>query len=401
MDALNTILQGDALEKLKQLPSESVDCIITSPPYWALRDYGVEGQLGLEPTFEEYITKLCDIFEEAKRVLKKTGTCWINISDTYSGNKNGKTDKKVSADVKEAQNSLRKRAIIQEKSLCLIPFRFALEMVKRGWILRNTIIWHKPNCMPASIKDRFTVDFEYLFFFTKNKRYYFEPQKEPANYDGRKDLQMKGSPKYTVPAGWDKEKGSHNKLTGRYTKQNPQTLASAGHQRWIPDEQGNFMRNKRAVWTIPTQPFAEAHFATYPEKLCETPIKAGCPEFICKKCGKAREPIFKSDYTKKEVKWHNEKYGDKDESTKRLGRMQPTSQVYNTSKIVGLTDCKCNAGFDSGVVLDPFFGAGTTGLVALKNNRRFLGIEINLEYIKIAQERLKPFLEQKKIINYP
>jgi len=174
------LIQGDCLEVLKTLPSESVDCVMTSPPYWALRDYGVEGQLGLEPTFQEYINKLCDIFDEVKRVLKKEGTCWVNISDTYSGNKEGKTDNKVSNYLKDTTKNLhKKRGNYPDKCLCCIPDRFKIEMVNRGWICRNEIIWHKPNCMPSSVKDRFTVDFEKIFFFTKSKKYYFETQYEP------------------------------------------------------------------------------------------------------------------------------------------------------------------------------------------------------------------------------
>src|SRR3990167_6845676 len=236
----NTILQGDSLEQLKTLPDESINCVMTSPPYWALRDYGtatweggninckhqsakeksrydysmvnspnqsqgkgtdapkwkdvcpqcgakkVDLQLGLEPTPQEYINKLCNIFDEVKRVLRKDGTCWVNLGDTYGGS-NGvgwkETIENTNRKIGGGENkSLKKELGIQSgqaKSLCLIPFRFSIEMVNRGWILRNVIIWHKPNCMPSSVKDRFTVDFEYLFFFVKNKKYYFETQYEP------------------------------------------------------------------------------------------------------------------------------------------------------------------------------------------------------------------------------
>ncbi len=154
---MNRIISGDSLEALKKLPNESADCIVTSPPYYGLRDYGVTGQLGLEPTFEEYIAKLMEIFDEAKRVIKKTGTCWVNLGDSYCATATGS---------KRGSNA---SAGLQEKSLLGIPFRFALAMIEHGWILRNTIIWHKPNAMPSSVKDRFSVDFEYVFFFTKNK----------------------------------------------------------------------------------------------------------------------------------------------------------------------------------------------------------------------------------------
>lgn len=179
----NTILQGDALKVLKRLPAESINCIMTSPPYWALRDYGVEDQLGLEPTFDEYIKKLCDVFEEAKRVLRKDGTCWVNLGDTYASGGGNATEQSFCRERGKTQshpNTPPKSKLRGSRAKCLlsIPARFQIEMINRGWILRNVIIWHKPNCMPSSVKDRFTVDFEYLFFFSKSKKYWFEQQKE-------------------------------------------------------------------------------------------------------------------------------------------------------------------------------------------------------------------------------
>jgi DNA modification methylase len=305
---INRIVQGDALTELKKLPNESINCCMTSPPYWALRDYGVEGQLGLEPTFQEYINKLCDIFDEVKRVLRKDGTCWVNMGDTYSATRwtNNEDSGQPMNNFKDGHRGINPEKItgLEDKNLTLVPFHFAIEMQNRGWILRNVIIWHKPNCMPCSVKDRFTVDFEYLFFFVKSKTYWFETQ-----YENVKKETLERN-KY----GEDGE-GKGIYAVGR--------LREAGS---FMSEQG---RNKRTTWTITTKPFKEAHFATYPEALCETPIKAGCPI--------------------------------------------------------------------RGIVLDPFFGAGTTGLVALKQNKQFIGIELNPEYIKIAEARLKPYLEQKKL----
>lgn len=176
----NTVQCGDSLELLRQLPDESIDCCITSPPYWALRDYGVDGQLGTEESVEEYLEKLCSIFDNVSRVLKTKGTCWVNLGDTYSGTKHGKTDEKMARYLKEASQGIhKKRGEWPEKCLLQIPSRFAIEMCHRGWILRSEIIWHKPNVMPSSVKDRFTVDFEKLFFFTKSEQYWFETQYEP------------------------------------------------------------------------------------------------------------------------------------------------------------------------------------------------------------------------------
>lgn len=315
---INKIYNGDALETLKGFPKESINMCITSPPYWGLRDYGVDGQLGLESTFEEYITKLCDIFDEVKRVLTNDGTCWVNIGDSYNGS--GKAGKKGS-DYQKRHREFGKSSkepqrfgvptndkSISKKSLCGIPFRFALEMMNRGWILRNTIIWHKPNCMPSSAKDRFTVDFEYLFFFSKNKKYYFEQQFEPYQSD----------PQYRKDSTSIRAYQNNALKTGQKYKDN--------ELRTCYGENG---RNKRCVWTITTKPYKGAHFAVFPPDLIETPIKAGCPE--------------------------------------------------------------------DGVVLDPFIGSGTTGMVAKKQGKNYVGIELNPDYIKLIEKRLEIDDGQKKI----
>jgi DNA modification methylase len=226
---------------------------------------------------------------------------------------------------------------VLEKSLCLIPFRFALEMIRRGWICRNIIVWHKPNGLPSSARDRFTVDFEYLFFFTKSRRYWFEPQREPLNESTRKRV-----------AAFRRNNESfdpwRHKHQTRNSRHNPfQILERISKNGLHP-----LGRNKRCVWRIPTQPFKGAHFATFPEKLVETPIRAGCPELVCGRCGRPK----------------------RNESS------------------VQEKDCGCGAPLKPGVVLDPFFGAGTTGLVALKLKRDFIGVELNVDYVKLAKKRL-------------
>jgi len=385
---INKIIQGDCLEQLKKLDDNSIDCIMTSPPYWALRNYNVEGQLGLEPNFNDYINKLCDIFDEIKRVLKPTGTCWINIGDTYSGNRNGNTNYNEGFNQRwegspnkiQKQSEMGKSGVIRkmdiEKSLCQIPSRFAIEMTNRGWILRNEIIWYKPNCMPSSVRDRFTVDFEKLFFFTKSKKYYFETQYEPNVTEIKKDIKWKGNQERSYVYG--KSISDKN------------TLGSA------KNEQG---RNKRCVWRITTKPYKEAHFATYPETLCETPIKAGCPEFICKRCGFIKEKIIECkgiprDRTKGKLR----NIGQQDGFGSIGGKDLYEWKQENPNIFKGYSTCNCNEGFESGIVLDPFFGSGTTGLVALKQNKKFIGIELNSEYVNMAKVRLKPYLEQRKIL---
>jgi site-specific DNA-methyltransferase (adenine-specific) len=304
----NIILNGEALETLKTLESESIDCVITSPPYWQLRDYGVENQLGLEATFQEYIEKLVKIFDEVYRVLKKDGTCWVNLGDTYSGSGGGdKSGGKERFNDYTFKNGTTK-TILPNKSLCNIPSRFAIAMQDKGWILRNEIIWQKPNAMPSSVKDRFTIDYEKIFFFVKSQKYYFNQPKEPMitnqtlSKSGRKDSRETS----TLPSNKKQDNVGRNDYTGF-------------NDRYTPPE--NMMRNKRTVWTINTEASSIEHFAMFPNELVETMIEAGCKS--------------------------------------------------------------------NGIVLDPFIGSGTTAIVAKSLNRNYIGIEINKEYAKVAEDRLK------------
>ncbi|MBA7530883.1 hypothetical protein ES705_23094 [subsurface metagenome] len=543
MDYINKILCGNDLEILPKLPAGSVNCVTCSPPYWSLRDYGVDpviwdgnknckhewkssntkisgggysdkstlqgfsnkntkgrqmdrdinntidnafclkcnawkGSLGLEPTFELYIKHLCDTFDEVKRVLRKDGTCWVNMGDSYAGGKgqSGARDANSQDERFKKGESLehgyhqasggygKTRPVdgkigIPAKSLCLIPQRFAIEMVNRGWILRNTIIWYKPNCMPSSANDRFTIDFEYLFFFTKNNRAIFWTNEKTLECVDKKPLGVKGIEgkdwEWRETQDWKEEENAgyemgatdpHRaasigglKLGAKHKKSGKLKKVSLwkGHDYWFEQQFENHLtqesrpdgivrnrifnydsklnklrgyktkeqdketqgpqyhgkdinygkqgRNKRTVWTIPTSPYPEAHFAVYPKGLIETPIKAGCPEFVCKKCGKARIKIL--DYSDKvnaqwgERKSNPQKFRDK--------REMPQKVIKNVNvKEIGYTDCGCNAGWESGIVLDPFMGAGTSALVALKQRKRFIGIEIKQEYIDMSYKRI-------------
>ena len=263
---LNRIICGDSLKVLKTLPTESVDCVVTSPPYWRLRDYEVKGQIGQEASIEGYLERLMNVFNEIRRVLKPTGTVWIVLNDTYKSKNDGRSQNKPKGNIynpsfQKAKSSKVKTALnIPAKSLCLIPERFAGLMIEKGWILRNQIIWHKPNQMPQSIKDRFTVDYEKLFFFTKTSRYYFSQQFEPLR--DRKRLQRR----FLNP------ETDHKQHESYWTTHD---LKAAEIRRKRILEKG---RNKRCVWTIGTAKFSGEHYATYPEKLIETPILAGCPK---------------------------------------------------------------------------------------------------------------------------
>jgi DNA modification methylase len=295
------ILQGDVLDCLNALKNDSVDCVMTSPPYYGLRDYDNKDQLGLENTPEEYINKLCDVFDKVKTILKKQGTLWVNLGDTYGGTGN-KKDYVAPKYKKNLDNSFKRpNSKLVSKSLLNIPARFSIEMQNRGWILRNVIIWHKPNAMPCSVKDRFTVDYEYIYFFVKNKKYYFNQQKEKAIW-------------------CEDPRAGFGRLHYRGKREGQK---GTGQENFVSIQQE---RNKRCVWTINTKPFKDAHFAVFPEELCELPLSAGC---------------------------------------------------------VG-----------GGTVLDPFMGSGTTGVVAVRQGKDFIGIDLNSVYCKIAQNRILNSMEK-------
>lgn len=271
---LNKLFTGHALEILKTFSESSINMCITSPPYWGLRDYqtkpvnwsdGWQGELGAEPNFEQYINHLCDVFDEVKRVLKDDGTCWVNIGDTYGGcslNSSYGIKAKGKTSFLKQVDHLQKVAHTRgkySKSLLLIPFRFAIEMQNRGWTVRNVIIWQKPNATPSSAKDRFTVDFEYLFFFSKNKKYYFEQQLQP----------IKQSTYARCKTGCGLNKGASYQGLNKANFERLQKRMLDGTIKG---------RNMRSVWSIASANYKGAHFATYNPKLIETPIKAGCPE---------------------------------------------------------------------------------------------------------------------------
>ena len=255
------LIQGSALEVLKGLDSKSINCVVTSPPYWRLRDYGSDQQIGLEETPEEFIANLCDTFDEVYRILKDNGTLFVNLGDSYSGN-NAISTKSRRGFVKGIKDQMLKKnnCVAKRKSLVGIPAMFQLEMIKRGWILRNKIIWQKSNVMPESVNDRFTNDYEEVFFFTKNQKYYFNKLYEPYSektLHSFKDGKIPNSHKY-LEAG----KSKTGMRDGR---------------EWIAvvSEKG---RNMRTVWKIGTVGIKEAHFSTFPLELARRCVEAGCPK---------------------------------------------------------------------------------------------------------------------------
>ena len=398
---------GDSLDVLKKLEDNSVNCCITSPPYYGLRDYGtahweggdpncphyrqnkvqkehtntghantfseaggigdaiyktvcplcgavrVDKQVGLEETPEKYIERLVDIFHEVKRVLKDDGTLWVNIGDTYNAS-SYKKDEKSNNHGKQGTNKGTYENVVERpmdknskaKDLIGIPWMLAFALRADGWYLRQDIIWHKPNPMPESVKDRCTKAHEYIFLLSKSPIYYFDYeaiQEEATGYDGRKDTLLKGSKKYS---------------DGNYYPSNMHinSLSSSGHERWkwksgyknleydgqtpntmhikrLAKESDDIypVRNKRDVWAVPLSPYKGAHFATFPKKLIEPCILAGCPK--------------------------------------------------------------------DGIVLDPFNGSGTTGVVSMENDRKYIGIELNQKFIDMTIDRFEKLEGISKIMS--
>lgn len=255
------ILQGDCLEVLRTLPENSVHCVVTSPPYWGLRDYGVEGQLGLESTPEAYVERMVAVFREVRRVLREDGTCWLNLGDSYASDTKGSggPDSSSTLGGTKAENNGQRMALVKlrhglkPKDLVGIPWRVAFALQADGWWLRQDIIWHKPNPMPESVTDRCTKAHEYVFLLTKSARYYYDSLavSEPS----------------VTPGGNRAERTDTTQLLGR----------NGDDSRKRTGNPTGIFRNRRSVWTITTKPYSGAHFATMPPDLAELCVLAGCP----------------------------------------------------------------------------------------------------------------------------
>lgn len=422
------ILLGDVRETLKSLPDKSIHCVVTSPPYWGLRDYGtatwlggdpscshkrdskfsescstgqrnlegaigdgiyktscprcgairIDSQLGLEQTKEQYVENMVSVFSEVWRVLRDDGTLWLNLGDSYAGsNGNGYKQSIASTNASNAGGENEDfRAIIgrddgdlKPKDLVGIPWRVALALQSAGWYLRQDIIWNKPNPMPESVLDRCTKAHEYIFLLTKKPRYFYDSEaiKEPAKY-----------------AGDDRGSRSDSR---RGTEMNSMSGSTGS------------MKNKRSVWTVTTKPFKEAHFATFPQDLIEPCIKAGTSEYGCCSICQApyvrvveRKRIARSELPKDDINYRPNNYEGAYAEINGKGDAgfshTETKGWEKSCKCVGEEVIPCT-------VLDVFFGAGTTGVVAQKLGRNYLGCELNPEYAEIASVRLAN--ELKKI----
>jgi DNA modification methylase len=333
-----TIHVGDCLSVLRTMPENSIDCVVTSPPYWGLRDYGVAGQFGMESTLAEHLGVMVSVFEAVRRVLKPSGTLWLNYGDCYATSPNGRS----AADTKAAGNDDRTfrdkpfstiGRVLKPKDLCMVPNRLAIALQEAGWWVRSEIIWAKPNPMPESIKDRPATSHEKIFMLSKSARYFYDADAVRQN--------LTDSSKRRLAQNVDAQKGSLRANGGSRANRPMKAVAEKqrGHSRrhagfnarWDAmerDEQcanGRNLRNYEPapvnVWNIATQPFSDAHFATFPPALAERCILAGCPK--------------------------------------------------------------------GGIVLDPFGGAGTTALVALRHGRKAQLIELNPDYAQMARERIE------------
>lgn len=365
-----TIFIGDALSWLQRLPSESVHCIVTSPPYYGLRDYGVDGQLGLEATPDAYIDNMVAVFRAARRVLRADGTLWLNIGDTYSS---GSYPSPKHASDNIGNVSRRNIAGLGSKQLLMIPHRLAIALQADGWWVRSDIVWAKPNPMPESVTDRPTKSKEYVFLLSKSERYYYDADAIREGY----------SKEYTTPASFG---GFGNRKETKYSSIG--NFAQGENSTPNPE----LGRNKRDVWTIPTKGFKEAHFATMPTELAETCIKAGCPATVCTECGAGYVAVVEATGGTIGKGWTDHSadlvIGMNGAGGSLSVRKDENGNPYTRHHKGYEPACNCNAATDSGIVLDPFGGAGTTAIAAIHLGRKYQLIELSIEYAGMAQQRI-------------
>ena len=429
----NQIYIEPCLETLKKMPDNFLDCVITSPPYWQLRDYGYDGQWGLEPTFHEYLENLWSMMDEIYRVLKPTGTCWINLGDTYntiSGGTRGLERAKKKGNTRSiSQKNIigngfqqQKATDIANKCLLLIPHRFAIGCIDRGWIVRNDVIWAKRNAMPESCTDRFSKKHEYFFFMTKSERYYFDLDsiRDKSIYGNERERfsnhpnnghaktkkidlsEVKSASKYNnLENEKDHRQGMH-KLRGKNliekrpdlpsqkdfvdfmrSRISMKSLAQASQimettvAHWYRYDEGGFAYPSVDDWnTIKTHlGELDAEFVLMDEKMSFVVVET---DDINKNADKGKNPGSVSDFwdipTKPSTNEHYASYND---------------ELIRKPILAG-----CPEG---GVVYDPFMGTGSTAEVCLRSKRLFIGSEMSEKYVEIANKRLEPFLMQQQL----
>ena len=397
------IILGDCIEGLRSLPASSVHCCVTSPPYWGLRDYGHDGQIGLEQTPEEYVARMVGVFREVRRVLRDDGTLWLNLGDSYAGGggfapdapcnvarremiaegdrKQGVFNLSERQHARNKSGGIKPQGVIKPKDLVGIPWRVAFALQADGWWLRQDIIWAKPNPMPESVTDRCTKAHEYLFLLAKSQRYYYDAEavKEPAAYAGQTGC-FSGS-----------KNGSRAAVVGRKPSGNERPeagrVAVAEH------------RNRRSVWTITTKPYRGAHFAVMPADLVEPCVKAGTSERgCCPECGAPWGRVVERDRQPTRPGVESKVYAVPplaDGSPLRshagdiCGNRDPMRHCTVIQTAGWRPTCTCPKHDPIPcTVLDPFAGSGTTLAVAIANGRSGIGCELNPAYIALAEERI-------------
>ena len=406
----NRILQGDVLAKLAELPDESVHMVVISPPYWGLRDYGCEGQYGLEPTLDEFLARMVAVFGQVRRVLRKDGTCWINMGDTYAGARRGPEGDKCGLEGSRCNQEASRRAQVDKvaggrkpKDLCGVPWMLALALREDGWWLRSDIIWHKPSAMPSSVTDRPTVDHEYLFLLSKGRRYFYDAdavrEKAVCGDHPRNVLAPPKAPGQPEHRGLRKQIMKATPLSGSHGSMGKDGL---GH-RYSSVYSNPTGRNLRTVWTIPTEPFPDAHFATFPSRLVERCIKAGTSHAgVCPACGAPWSRQTESERVGDRPKRKQGRKGDTlSDAHGQDGRSGNRCATVSTTTGWDPT-CTCGReDRDPAIVLDPFMGSGTTALTALAMGRDYLGIELNPEYVAMAERRIEQRMQGLSLVRPP
>lgn len=411
------MLVGDCREVLCTLPDASVQCCVTSPPYFGLRDYGVSGQIGLEDTVDEFVQELVSVFREVKRVLRDDGTLWLNHGDSYAGSWGAQSRGQDTPGSLDGASMISARQMqvmpkgsktgairdegIKPKDLIGVPWMVAFALRADGWYLRSDIIWAKPNPMPESVRDRPTKAHEYLFLLTKSARYFYDADAirtplQPktlttygidrttvgdqtglvAGDNWARDVPQR-KPRMKVPGGWDTGDGSHGTI-----HRNGRTEAE------YKDIEGTAGANARTVWTIATHAFSEAHFATFPPALVEPCIKAGTSEKgRCPACGAPWRRRVETRYENPGNRSTNGPRSIAHKHTTTAGYDQRLEAIHETTGWE--PGCSCNAGDPVPcMVLDPFGGAGTTSLVADRLGRDSIYIDLNPEYAEMARRRI-------------
>ena len=337
----NRILVGDAATRLARLAPGWVDCVITSPPFFQLRDYGVDGQLGLEPTVQDWVEALRGVFREVARVLKPSGGLWVDLGDAYSR---------------------RAGYGAPPKGMLLAPERLLLALADDGWIVRNKVIWAKTNPMPTSVGDRLNTTYDPVYFLVRNPTYYFDLD---AIRLPHRTSQAKRGPMPVIPPSAVGPLADSNRGLAK-----ARFDGSPGHP---------LGKNPGDVWSLSTRGFKGAHFATFPPALIERPLLATCPERICSGCGspwRRRATIERLGKIATQSRdRHVRRYPSRWTTRRRLGPL--------------LAACACKAATSRGVVLDPFLGTGTTAVVAEAHHRDWVGVELNRRYAAIARQRIR------------